>query len=245
VYLGVFLWVAVASHAIAWVEGYVAVGAFSAYWTTNAFVFVIGFGGIHLLDRMAADAWMRFRPLTSLDDREAGRVAYALTTMPVRPVLVCVLLGIVTGVTFFVLQSDWSGAAGAGLHRARYESRRTLEPAGPRLGCPDDSGGCRLLRRAAERDPRADRRREVPPTRGRRATPRPGPRRPHLRAERGDVSDASAVNDQIASLLTEREVLSRASTWPWSPGTLRGFGTAIALPIALWLAYRVLDQLIA
>ncbi len=67
----------------------------------------------------------------------------------------------------------------------------------------------------------------------------------HLRAERGDVSDASAVNDQIASLLAERDVLARVSTWPWSPGTLRGFGTAIVLPVALWLVYRVLDQLVA
>jgi hypothetical protein len=67
----------------------------------------------------------------------------------------------------------------------------------------------------------------------------------HLRAERGDVSDASAVNDQITSLLSERDVLARVSTWPWSPGTLRGFGTAIVLPIALWLVYRVLDQLVA
>jgi hypothetical protein len=67
----------------------------------------------------------------------------------------------------------------------------------------------------------------------------------HQRAERGDVSDASAVNDQISSLLAERDVLARVSTWPWSPGTLRGFGTAIVLPIALWLAYRVLDQLVA
>ena len=67
----------------------------------------------------------------------------------------------------------------------------------------------------------------------------------HLRAERGDVSDASAVNDQISSLLAERDVLARVSTWPWSPGTLRGFGTAIVLPIALWLVYRVLDQLVA
>ena len=40
-------------------------------------------------------------------------------------------------------------------------------------------------------------------------------------------------------------MLARVSTWPWSPGTLRGFGTAIVLPIALWLIYRVLDQLVA
>ena len=67
--------------------------------STTAFVFVIGFGGIHFLDRMATGAWTRFRPLTSLDDDEAGRVAYELTTMPARPVLVCVLLGIVTAVS--------------------------------------------------------------------------------------------------------------------------------------------------
>jgi hypothetical protein len=66
----------------------------------------------------------------------------------------------------------------------------------------------------------------------------------HVRAERGDVSDASAYNDQIASLLAEREMVARLSTWPWSPVTLRGFGTAVVLPIVLWLVYRVLEQLV-
>jgi hypothetical protein len=36
--------------------------------------------------------------------------------------------------------------------------------------------------------------------------------------------------------------VTRASTWPWAPETLRGFVTALVLPIALWLVYRFLDQ---
>jgi hypothetical protein len=67
----------------------------------------------------------------------------------------------------------------------------------------------------------------------------------HGRAEQRDLSDASAVNDQISSLIGERDVLTRVSTWPWSSETLRGFATAIVLPVVLWLIYRVLSQQLA
>jgi hypothetical protein len=62
------------------------------------------------------------------------------------------------------------------------------------------------------------------------------------RNETGDLSDADAVNKNISSLLAEREVIARSPTWPWSPETLRGFSTALVLPIILWLAFRVLER---
>jgi hypothetical protein len=64
----------------------------------------------------------------------------------------------------------------------------------------------------------------------------------HRRVEQGDLSEADAVNKHISSLLAERDVIARSSTWPWAPETLRGFVTALVLPIALWLVYRILDQ---
>jgi hypothetical protein len=66
----------------------------------------------------------------------------------------------------------------------------------------------------------------------------------HRRAEQGDLSEADAMNKQVATLLAERDVVSRAPSWPWSPGILRGFVTAIALPIGLWLVYRILGQVV-
>jgi hypothetical protein len=65
------------------------------------------------------------------------------------------------------------------------------------------------------------------------------------RNEAGDLSDADAVNKNIASLLAERDLIARTPTWPWSPDTLRGFSTALILPIVLWLIFRVLERALA
>jgi hypothetical protein len=65
------------------------------------------------------------------------------------------------------------------------------------------------------------------------------------RNDAGDLSDADAVHSNITSLLAERELIARTPTWPWSTATLRGFSTAVLLPIVLWLVFRVLDQILA
>jgi hypothetical protein len=67
----------------------------------------------------------------------------------------------------------------------------------------------------------------------------------HRRADAGDFVDADRYNDHLASLLAEREVIARAPTWPWAPETLRGFATALVLPVALWFVYWVLEQVLA
>jgi hypothetical protein len=67
----------------------------------------------------------------------------------------------------------------------------------------------------------------------------------HRRADTGDLADADRYNDHLASLLAERDVVARAPTWPWAPETLRGFATALVLPVALWFVYRVLEQALA
>jgi hypothetical protein len=65
------------------------------------------------------------------------------------------------------------------------------------------------------------------------------------RNEAGDLTDADAVNRNIASVLAERDLIARTPTWPWSSDTLRGFSTALILPIALWLIFRVLERALA
>lgn len=65
------------------------------------------------------------------------------------------------------------------------------------------------------------------------------------RARTGDLTDADALNKQLSSLVTQRDVVTRIPSWPWQPATFRGFATAVLLPIALWLVFRALDRLIA
>lgn len=62
------------------------------------------------------------------------------------------------------------------------------------------------------------------------------------RARSGDLTDADAVNKHLASAIAQRDLVARIPTWPWEPTTLRGFVTAVVLPIALWLVFRVLER---
>ncbi len=53
-----------------------------------------------------------------------------------------------------------------------------------------------------------------------------------------------ALDRAISALRHEQEVLVRLPTWPWSTGTIRGFGSALLLPIALFLVQRYLSGLL-
>ena len=59
-----------------------------------------------------------------------------------------------------------------------------------------------------------------------------------------DLARADALNKTLASLLQQRDVLARLPTWPWSAGTLRGFVSAILLPLVIFLIQRVLVQFV-
>lgn len=62
-----------------------------------------------------------------------------------------------------------------------------------------------------------------------------------------DLAQIDSYHKALATLLLEREVLARVPTWPWSTATLRGFVTAIFLPVFLFvvqlLLARILDVL--
>ncbi len=66
----------------------------------------------------------------------------------------------------------------------------------------------------------------------------------HRRVQGSDLSDADALNKQIASLIMEREVLEKMPTWPWEPGTLRTFLSALFLPVVVWLLQVIVQQLL-
>jgi hypothetical protein len=65
----------------------------------------------------------------------------------------------------------------------------------------------------------------------------------HRRTDAGDYSEMANMNDAIDSLVKERGVLDKVSTWPWEPETLRVVVTALLLPVVYWIATRVLERL--
>ena len=51
-----------------------------------------------------------------------------------------------------------------------------------------------------------------------------------------------ALSEAQSSLIQEREVIAKLSTWPWDPNTLRAVVSAVVLPIGLFLLTRYLDR---
>jgi hypothetical protein len=46
----------------------------------------------------------------------------------------------------------------------------------------------------------------------------------------------------VAAIRREREILHGLPTWPGSTGTIRGFASALFLPLVLFLIQRLLSQ---
>lgn len=55
------------------------------------------------------------------------------------------------------------------------------------------------------------------------------------RVASGDWEAMPALHDGVAAATATVSAIGRISTWPWRPETLRGFLSAVALPIVLWL----------
>ena len=53
----------------------------------------------------------------------------------------------------------------------------------------------------------------------------------------GQVGDAKTLMD---ALITERDIVAKIPTWPWQPGAIAGFTTAITLPLIVWLLQQLL-----
>jgi len=66
----------------------------------------------------------------------------------------------------------------------------------------------------------------------------------HQAVDADDLSRAEQLRQTLTAVLSERDVLTRLHTWPWSAGTFRGFASALILPIALILFTQVIDRVI-
>lgn len=64
----------------------------------------------------------------------------------------------------------------------------------------------------------------------------------HSKVKSNEYDDMAGREAAMAALMRERDLIQSVSTWPWDPRTLRGFGSALVLPIFLWTVTRLLEQ---
>jgi len=64
----------------------------------------------------------------------------------------------------------------------------------------------------------------------------------HGRVDAGELLSMDEVHDTMGGLEIERSALDRIPTWPWKPDTLRGFITALLLPVVVILIQFVLQR---
>ena len=299
----------IVAHVTAWAEGLVTASTLDPYVTSIAIYIVTSFAAIHYLDWAAGRAWAAFRPAVQLDDAEATRVAYELTTMPARPTLLWATLGAVFAIGYtadvygkpidlegepitFVLSLvlsliSFAAAAAFIYHTIRqlrlisrvhgYVDRVDLlhlDPLHAFAGVTATTAIILLgiVYLSVLTDPAtftsptlfaftiatiplatacfvvplygihqrivAEKSARLAAVNGRLDA---ALRDLDRRADERDLSEADAFNKHLSSLLAQRDVIARAPTWPWAPETLRGFATALVLPIVLWLTFRLLE----
>jgi hypothetical protein len=66
--------------------------------------------------------------------------------------------------------------------------------------------------------------------------------RVHAAVDADERSAGSGLHDHLASLIAERELIAKLSTWPWGAGTIRGLGSALLVPIVVWAITRALER---
>lgn len=66
----------------------------------------------------------------------------------------------------------------------------------------------------------------------------------HSAVDDGNLAGVEQLNNALTAVLAERDVLARLHTWPWSSGTIRGFVSALVVPIALIVFTQFIARLI-
>jgi hypothetical protein len=64
----------------------------------------------------------------------------------------------------------------------------------------------------------------------------------HVKVTGKDYRELKELQAGVEALMHERELYSKVPTWPWDPASLRGFASALLLPIVLWLITRLLER---
>jgi hypothetical protein len=60
------------------------------------------------------------------------------------------------------------------------------------------------------------------------------------RVDAGQFDQTKAIGDSIAGVAMLRDRIARLPTWPWPPNVLRGFVTALLLPVIVYVASRLI-----
>lgn len=66
----------------------------------------------------------------------------------------------------------------------------------------------------------------------------------HHAADAHDLSQADGLSKQLNSLIAENEMVAKLPTWPWHPGTVGVFVSAILLPVGLYIVTRLLQRVV-
>jgi hypothetical protein len=66
----------------------------------------------------------------------------------------------------------------------------------------------------------------------------------YARADSQDLEGVDRLNQLMVSLVTSREIVEKIPTWPWEPGTLMGFISALLLPFIVQLMVGLVGQLL-
>ena len=66
----------------------------------------------------------------------------------------------------------------------------------------------------------------------------------HASVDADDLQRSGSLNETFMSLIAERDFIGKLSPWPWSTGTLRGFASALLLPLVIWAITRVLERVL-
>ncbi|MEX2161447.1 MAG: hypothetical protein WD751_05980 [Anaerolineales bacterium] len=60
--------------------------------------------------------------------------------------------------------------------------------------------------------------------------------------DKNDYKKSSDMEKSLAGLYKMREQIEKVPTWPWNPGTLRSFLSAVFLPLAVWVTQQLLSR---
>ncbi|MEK6221657.1 MAG: hypothetical protein N2D54_05365 [Chloroflexota bacterium] len=66
----------------------------------------------------------------------------------------------------------------------------------------------------------------------------------HQQIDNGDYSKAEGFDKGVNTLFSYRDRVNKAPTWPWDWGAIRGFFSAVFLPLVIWIIQSLLSQII-
>lgn len=66
----------------------------------------------------------------------------------------------------------------------------------------------------------------------------------YARIDAGQYDSTAVINSSLTGVSALRERIERLPTWPWPPQVLRGFASALILPLVVFILTRVISDLI-